>query len=59
MSTQSFWSMLVVIALGTGAQAGGGAVKGIVTDDGHAPAANAVVMLEGRRSRPLRPRRTP
>ena len=39
--------LLVVLALGTSAHAGGGAVKGTVTTSDHAPVADGVVMIEG------------
>ncbi len=40
-------ALLVVLALGTSAYAGGGAVKGTVTTSDHAPVADGVVMIEG------------
>jgi plastocyanin len=40
-------ALLVVLAQGTSAYAGGGAVKGTVTTSDHAPVADAVVMIEG------------
>ncbi len=40
-------ALLVVLALGSSAHAGGGAVKGTVTTSDHAPVADSVVMIEG------------
>jgi plastocyanin len=40
-------ALLVVLALGSSAYAGGGAVKGTVTTSDHAPVADSVVMIEG------------
>jgi plastocyanin len=40
-------ALLVVLALGSSAYAGGGAVKGTVTTSDHAPVADGVVMIEG------------
>ena len=40
-------ALLVVLALGSNAHAGGGAVKGTVTTSDHAPVADSVVMIGG------------